>query len=308
MRLVRATFLVCTLTSLPILANAIPKHAGLAQPERIAFSGDPKAAFDVALRELLRLGHSIAQKDRDSGVIETEWIQSYRSGEMMKAIAGVRAERMYMLAITIDESEIVVIPRTRVCVRRSGDPDKDCKPNDNLSEEEARALNGFVYSLRSVLPVPESKSTSANAPVPKQGPSGARVGDKAIAVNTSGHLYSGEVVALSDASISIAIEKGTVVSIESTELRKLAIEPKPTPTPPPAGFRPSEPGPLVIETTRGGGQQIAAGQKVKVVLESGNDITGTILAVSTTGLVLDVGGGSEGIVLWAKDITAVMQW
>lgn len=288
---------------------AAAKHSTSIEPQRIPFSGDAKHAFDVSLREFLNLGHSISEKDRDAGTIETAWEQSHHSGIALKALVGAQSERLIKIAVTIVGSEIVIMPRAQTCTRMDRDLEKTCDANDSLTTDELASVQEFADAVSRSLPHrsdPDLFSGPAPVEAPVVGPSGAHVGDNAMVVNSTGHLFSGEVVSFTDHSISLLIEKGTTVSIDVGEAKKIAIEPKATPTPGELA-RPTGAGPEYVETRRAGTQRVAAGEKVKVQLISGNEISGTITAVSPKGIAVDVGSGSD-VVVWSKDMDAIVPW
>jgi hypothetical protein len=292
----------------PASAFALPEIVGNADEQTLDYSGDPKKAFDAVVRALTKEGHAIASKERDAGAIETEWEESYKTGLVTRSLLGASAKREYKLSITIDSGVIRIQPHVRVCTRVVRDPETDCKAVENLSDVETAAVEGLTEDTSESLAGSKPSFFAAAKAVDVAGPGGARVGDKVIAVNSSGRLFSGDVVNASDAEISIQVDKGTVVTIQAAEISKMAVEPKPTPPPAAAGARPTGKGPIYITTARAGNQEVSAGKSVKINLTNGNSVTGTVTAVSREAVVLDVGTGGDGLLLQVKEINEVIPW
>ena len=117
--------------------------------ETVAFAGSQDAAFSAAVRAVMLTGLTLSGSDRQSGIVQTEWKQTWVSDIGLNILAGtdVTAIRRASFSLVVDGDAVIITPSVESCQRGA------CQSTGNMSAEEVTLLTrlraNFVHSLSS---------------------------------------------------------------------------------------------------------------------------------------------------------------
>lgn len=265
--------------SLPCSCAPRSRYAVPASSRAITATADVDSAFDASIQGVADANMMVKQQDREAGVIRTEWQETF-----VRYSAGSPPSRRLRFDVTVTPGSVTVAPRAEIC--SDIDADVGCEPASHLNEEEAQLSARLVNTIEANI---RDREVAMNRrPLPPE--YRTQAGRDRVVVAPA-------PVVVAPAPAQSQPQGGTQVIVNSP-----AAQPQTPVVAVPA--RPSQRGPLLIETRRAGKQEVASGRDVEVTTVNGNRLSGKILFVDPAGIVVDV-GSAEAVTIWAKDIEQI---
>ena len=113
-----------------------------ASPHSIAYAGDPAGVYEAEVKAIADAGLSLGQQDRGSGVVQTQWHETYHGGYSLIA----PPSRRIMFVLSQDRQQVVISPRLELCDARG-----ICHASDKLTDKELVISDQIASSLESEL-------------------------------------------------------------------------------------------------------------------------------------------------------------